>query len=496
MRLDPLSEIQRATTRALLLSSAAWCVLATCASAQSESQYSIRVESDLVVVPIMVQEKAIGPQPLSEWIDGEGHKDVTGLTATDFHLLEDGVERAIQNVAVEPWRTRWIRDSTDCHVEDFSHWGVKWTMGLSAYLQCPSTSIGEIAYLVAYKPSPSPSGSCHKIAVTVDHRDVLVFHRKEYCNVPDSDYDPLERTPLGQKMESGLAAEDTREFDLPLQAGFFYTGGQTARVHIALDLPGTTIRKKWVDGRLWGRFAILGMVYGRDGSLAQRFSENYRYYFPSPTGGEAGRLAESDPRLAAYFPNRYEKRIDLSPGEYHLRVAFSDGTGFGCTETVLRVDPYDRKELGLSSVFLANRYQSAFSRPEAVFFGPSSRPFVPLVSRDIEVTPSGNTKFKRGEILIAYFEVYVPVASASPQPKVVVHLRIVEAKTGQVREVLEPLETATYSNPASPLIPIAEKIPTKKITKGSYRLEVQATDSAGRSTVWRPASFTIEEPKF
>jgi hypothetical protein len=478
--------------RALLLSGAAWCVWTIPASAQRESQYPIHVETDLVVVPVMVREKAVGPRLLSEWRDGEGHKDVTGLTATDFHLLEDGVEQAIQDVTVQPWRNRWIRDSTDCHVEDFSHWGVRWTSGLSAYRHCPSTSVEGIAYLIAYKPSPSPSGSCHKIAVTVDHSDVLVFNRKEYCNLPDPDFDPLERTSLEQKMESVLAAEDTGEFALSLQAGFFHTGGQAARLHIALDLPGTQVRKKWEDGNLLGRFAILGMVYGQNGSLAQRFSENYRYYLRSATGGETGRLAESDPRLGAFFPNRYERRIDLPPGEYHLCIAFSDGTAFGLTETLVKVDSYDNKQLGISSVLLANRYQSAFSPPEGVFLGPSPGPFVPLVSRDIEVTPSGSTKFKRGELLIAYFEVYVPIASTSTQPKVEVHLRILEAKTGHIRDALEPLDAATYSEPGSPVIAIAQKISTKKLTKGSYRLEVQATDSAGRSTVWRPASFTIE----
>ena len=185
--------------RALLLCGGALCALATCASAQSESQYRIRVESDLVVAPIVVRERAVGTQPLSEWRDPEGHRDVLGLTATDFRLSEDGVEQAIQSVTVEPWRNRMIRDSTDCHLEDFAHWGVKWTSGLSAYRPCPSTSAAGIAYLVAYRPSPSPPGGCHKIAVTVNHRDVIVFNRKEYCNTPDSASTHYSARPWGKK---------------------------------------------------------------------------------------------------------------------------------------------------------------------------------------------------------------------------------------------------------------------------------------------------------
>jgi hypothetical protein len=32
----------------------------------------------------------------------------------------------------------------------------------------------------------------------------------------------------------------------------------------------------------------------------------------------------------------------------------------------------------------------------------------------------------------------------------------------------------------------------RKLPKGSYRLDVQATDSTGKSTPWRTANFTIE----
>src|SRR5882672_533542 len=37
-----------------------------------------------------------------------------------------------------------------------------------------------------------------------------------------------------------------------------------------------------------------------------------------------------------------------------------------------------------------------------------------------------------------------------------------------------------------------EEVATEKLQKGQYRLEVQASDSAGRSTVWRTAHFTVE----
>jgi predicted phage tail protein len=42
------------------------------------------------------------------------------------------------------------------------------------------------------------------------------------------------------------------------------------------------------------------------------------------------------------------------------------------------------------------------------------------------------------------------------------------------------------------MIPIGDELKVDQLPKGDYRLEVQATDSAGRSTPWRTANFTVE----
>ena len=39
---------------------------------------------------------------------------------------------------------------------------------------------------------------------------------------------------------------------------------------------------------------------------------------------------------------------------------------------------------------------------------------------------------------------------------------------------------------------MARKVPTDQLPKGAYRLEVQVTDSAGKSAPWRKADFEVE----
>ena len=45
---------------------------------------------------------------------------------------------------------------------------------------------------------------------------------------------------------------------------------------------------------------------------------------------------------------------------------------------------------------------------------------------------------------------------------------------------------------ARSVIPIGIGIDISKLPKGSYRLEIQATDSAGQSTPWKTANFMVE----
>jgi hypothetical protein len=71
-------------------------------------------------------------------------------------------------------------------------------------------------------------------------------------------------------------------------------------------------------------------------------------------------------------------------------------------------------------------------------------------------------------------------------------MRIVDARTGEMKEDFPPMDAAPYERPGSIMIPIGDELPVSRLPKGAYRLEVQATDSAGRSTPRRTASFTLE----
>jgi hypothetical protein len=71
-------------------------------------------------------------------------------------------------------------------------------------------------------------------------------------------------------------------------------------------------------------------------------------------------------------------------------------------------------------------------------------------------------------------------------------LKIVEANSGEARKYIPAIDVVPYQNAEGPVVPFTGKMDISKLAKGSYRLEAQATDSAGRATPWRSANFTIQ----
>ncbi len=181
----------------------------------------------------------------------------------------------------------------------------------------------------------------------------------------------------------------------------------------------------------------------------------------------------------------------LKPGQYNLRVALRDGKKLGLAEMPVTVDDYEGKQLALSGIALAKRFRKAPTTPQSVITELPEN-YMPLVSQGVEVTPAADARFQKSDPFYFYFEIYHPEQTASPAATVQAHLRIVKAKTGQAVKDLPPVNAASYAKPDDPVIPIGGGIDISSFSKGSYELQVQATDSAGNTTPWRTVKFTIE----
>jgi hypothetical protein len=421
---------------------------------------------------------------------------VEDLAPKDFHVFSDGAEQKIQSISAHGVEWYSVRDTLGFHHEwSYTPRG-KWSAGDMWDLW--SAGYFPRYYLVAFAPPKSAEGSCHQLKVLVDSPKAAVFARDQYCNIQDAASDPLYGTPSGKLMEAGVPSSKHPRIPLSLQAAFFYTGTNTARVDIRLEWPWQSYTDTNMvpcllrpcqsnDGNPIG---VLGIVYKKeDGVVARRFSDlgccppAYSMVWLGPPPRPWGTLGPFN------LPTHYETQLELPSGEYNLTMVLGDGRNFGRAEEPLRIDAYDGVQLGLSSVVLSKRGRNAAVAAQEAAAAHLAPKYVPLVSKGVQVTPAADRRFRRGEPLVTYFEIYEPLLLTAPATTVWAHLRLVDAKRGAVKEAYPPMNVAPYIQPGSSVIPVTVSL---KERKGAYRLEVQATDSAGRTTPWRAANFTVE----
>ncbi|MGC2829404.1 MAG: hypothetical protein WB994_07180 [Candidatus Acidiferrum sp.] len=498
--------------RGLAFGSGLFAASAPGAVGQTESTLAIRVESNQVLVPTFVFDyqfwnlfytpaglrclqdnaKALQQQGVSvrqapaNCIPGL----VPDLAAKDFRLVEDGVEQTIQSIAREHWHSWHLFDNYGSHAEYSGTPMGKWSTSdfesvASWYWSPPAVE----SYVIAYVPPQSPRGGCHQIKVGVDRPNSQVYNRTEYCNIEHSPSDPLEGTKFGQQMESDSLSARKAKIAILAQSGLFFADSGSMRVHLVLEFPWNSLNREWRNGDLLATIGVLGRVYRKDGTLATRFSDQACCPRDTPLGHASSVIDFDWSDNDKYnIPSRYETQMDLPSGEYDLRVVLSDSKKFGRVNIPLTIESYDKQPLDLSSVALCKRFHKV--DPPSYTEGILPSKFVPLVSKGMEFTPAADTTFKKHDPLFAYFEVYVP-RGAGAAANIQFQLRITNADTGQLKIDSGPRPATEFLQPGKEFIPIVQEVAIHELPKGNYRLEVQASDSAGNHTPWHAATFAI-----
>ena len=476
----------------LILAAAIFSAGISISLAQTEGPSAIRVEAQQVVVPVFVVDKS---DVRSDWRHNkyeEWDKEVTGLSAKDFHVFEDGKEQEIQNLAIDVPRVWQVSDNVSQHTESACTPRGIWA---SPDFSAPTDSGASLwllhVYLVSYTPpSSSPGRPCHQIKVKVDRPHATVYARDAYCNTKNELYDAVDGTLLGKQMDSYAESAQEGKFPVSVQASSLFGGPTENRVDIAVACPSQVLWRQWSDVKLDARIAVLGMVYRSDQALALRFSDiachpsilgdAYRGAFP------ISREARKDYELQV-IPSHYRTQLDLPPGDYVLKLVVTDGKKFGRVEAPLRVESFSQDGLAISGIVLCQRFHKA---PEPLAQEARSPQYVPLLANGLEFTPAGDTHFQKKDGLLSYVEIREPPLNGAV--KLQLQMRVRDAKTGEVKLQTRLLPVASATRPENSVIPVAERLPLDKLSAGSYRLEIQASDSAGMKSVWRATFFSIE----
>ena len=335
-------------------------------------------------------------------------------------------------------------------------------------------------YVLSYTPPDSPEGSCHTLRVKVDRGGTIVRARSGYCN--SRPVDLLAGKPLEKELENRASGSQAGNLKASMEAPFFYTSPNTARVNLAMEIPVDFVKFEKEKGKQHAEVNVLGIAYKPDGSVGARFSDTVNLDF------EGKKEAEQFTRQVFH----YENQFDIGSGEYNLKVVFSSrGESFGRVEMPLAIDAYDGKQFAISGIALSkemHRVSDMATGLDAQLLEDRT----PLVTQGVQIVPTGSYHFKTTDPAAIYVEVYEPLLLGASHPKVGLELRVVDRKTGEQKMDAGFSNTETSMQQGNPVIPVGMKLPVNTLPPGSYRAELKAMDSAGNSSKARIAEFEVE----
>jgi VWFA-related protein len=332
-------------------------------------------------------------------------------------------------------------------------------------------------YVLSYTPPESPDGSCHTLRVKVDRGGTQVRARSGYCNERPKDL--LAGNPIEKQMETRVSGEMAGNVTGSMEAPYFYTSPNTARVNLAIGIPSNAMKFEKVKGKQHSSVNVLGIAYKPDGTIAARFSDTVDLDFDGKK-----ELEEFQKQ-----PLHYENQFDVASGQYTLKVVFSSGNeSFGKLQLPLIIDPYDGKQLSMSGVALSNEMQ----RVADLSTGLDSELLAdrkPLVVQGVQVVPSASNRFKKTDNAAVYAEIYAPLLAGPNPPQIGIELTVVDRKTGEKKS---DVAARAPTQPGSSVVPVGLKLPVSGLAPGGYRVELRALDSVGNAAKPRTADFEVE----
>jgi len=335
-------------------------------------------------------------------------------------------------------------------------------------------------YSLGYRPGESAEGSCHTLRVKVDRGGTVVRARSGYCNVKPKDL--LAGNPIEKNLESRATSEMPGDTAAAVAVPFFYTSANTARVNLVMDIPSASIKFEKEKGKQHAAVNVLGIAYRADNSIAARFSDTVNLDFE-----DKKELQEFEKH-----PFHYENQFDLTSGQYNLRVVFNSGNeSFGKVVVPLNIDAYDGKQLSLSALALSNDVHPAADMATGLD-AELLEDRKPLVVRGVRITPAASYRFKKTDNVAVYLEAYAPALLGPNPPKIGLELRVTDRKTGEKKVDAGITDTASSIQAGNLVMTFGLKLPISTYNPGSYRVELRAMDSEGRTTGFRSADFELE----
>jgi hypothetical protein len=267
-----------------------------------------------------------------------------------------------------------------------------------------------------------------------------------------------------------------------LQAPYFYTSPDVARVNLAMEIPPDSLNFNKEKGKYHANVNVLGIAYKPDGSVGAKFNDTVNLD-----------LEKDEWKEFTKTPYRYQNQFDAAPGAYKLTVVLSGGGDtFGKFESPLQIDAYDGKKFTLGGVALTNSPVRISDIPSGLDSA-LLEDRTPLVLKGMQIVPSASNRFKHTDKVILYTEIYEPGLTSATPPRVGFAYHIYERASNKDVFFSGLAPADDFVQKGNPVIAGGMFVQVKDLKPGSYRLVVQAVDSAKNQAPNRTVDFDITE---
>jgi VWFA-related protein len=335
-------------------------------------------------------------------------------------------------------------------------------------------------YILGYTPPESPEGTCHTLKVKVSRGGTNVRARSGYCN--EKVANALAGKPLEKQLEAHATGTQAGSIHGVLEAPYFYTSPNVARVNLVMEIPPDTLQFNKDKGKYHASINILGIAYKPDGSIGARFSDTVSLDM------EKDEVKEFNKN-----PYHYENQFDASPGTYKLTVILSGGgDAFGKFESPLQIAAFDGKSITIGGLALSNATQPVGQ----IATGLDSALLedrTPLIVKGMQIIPSGSNRFRKSDNLCLYTEVYEPLLTSEKPPLVALGYHLINTGTSKEIYSTGAIRADDFIRKGNPVIPIGLKVPLKDVPAGTYRLVMEAMDAAGNRAPMRSIAFDLAD---
>ncbi len=323
-------------------------------------------------------------------------------------------------------------------------------------------------YLIGFRSSdPSANGKFHQITVKTTRRGLDVRARSGYT--ASASVNPANLAAANGSLSepvrealTGLLPEAATSVDLNT-ATFAVAGTRKVAVVLTVGVAGFAAVRS--DGSGAQRGSPLEIV-------ATAFDPGGR-----PTAMTRQSLELSWPASAATGERRFDalSRLDLTPGEYEVRVAVSGAERTASVFSYLTVPAFDSAPLSLSNI-VTGATAGTLTAPKDFL-----APLLPIV-------PTARREFARSDRLVAFFRIYQGTARQDPLASVQVRSAIVDAQGAVVASETKTMDAGQFTTGRAADYYVT--LPLTTLAPGEYLLRVETT--MGSRATGRAMRFVVK----